>query len=57
MTTTEEIDKYIKEVGKGSVRDALNIALFTIKKQKEEIKSLKDELRIAEEDNIFDIAE
>jgi hypothetical protein len=27
MNVSQQIDKYIEEVGKGSIRDALNIAL------------------------------
>jgi hypothetical protein len=30
MNVSEQIDKYIQEAGKGSVRDALNVALATI---------------------------
>ena len=39
-TVTEEIDSYIKENG-GDTRDALNIALLTIKNLRIELELLK----------------
>ncbi len=41
MNVTDEINNYVRDVGKGSMRDALNLALATIQRLEGELAYLR----------------
>lgn len=57
-TPSEQIDNYIEKVGKGSTRDALNVALFENDQMRQTLEKIAFPRRGTEEEtwDLYDVA-